>query len=153
MPVFLNADGIAAVEADKQYDGKCVAVVATFENLSVVCEMLFGSQRRDYVHQRSDRPRSRDAVEASRCIMKSELPPDLAETVCAFRAEMIAEREEQERRLREALDHFKREVEIETAHFKREMEIEIAAYRRLAEIFKGARQSGAVSAARSMDLS
>jgi len=77
----------------------------------------------------------------------------LAETVCAFRAEMIAEREEQERRLREALDHFKREVEIETAHFKREMEIEIAAYRRLAEIFKGARQSGAVSAARSMDLS
>jgi hypothetical protein len=27
MPVFLNADEIAAVEVDKQYDGKCVEVV------------------------------------------------------------------------------------------------------------------------------
>ena len=34
MPVFLNADGIAAVEVDKQYDGQSVAVVATaFDNL------------------------------------------------------------------------------------------------------------------------
>jgi hypothetical protein len=83
----------------------------------------------------------------------SELPPHLAEMVRAFRAEMIAEREEQEKRLREAFDHFKHEVEIETAHFKREMEIEIAVVQRFVEVFKGARQSGAVSAARSIDLS
>ncbi len=56
----------------------------------------------------------------------SDLPPEMADTVRAFRRELIAEREEQERRLREALDHF-----------KREMEIEIAVYRRLVEIFKG----------------
>jgi hypothetical protein len=43
--------------------------------------------------------------------------------VRAFRAEMIAEREEQKRRLREALDHFKREVEIETAVLRRLVEV------------------------------
>ena len=55
----------------------------------------------------------------------SELPPALADTVRAFRAELIAEREEQERRLHEAFDRLKREVEIE-----------IAVFRRLTEIFK-----------------
>jgi replication fork clamp-binding protein CrfC len=55
----------------------------------------------------------------------SELPPALAHTVRAFRAELIAEREEQERRLHEAFDRLKREVEIE-----------IAVFRRLTEIFK-----------------
>src|SRR5262249_18472529 len=33
--IFLNADGIAAVEIDKQYDGKSVAVVNTNENVRV----------------------------------------------------------------------------------------------------------------------
>jgi hypothetical protein len=56
----------------------------------------------------------------------SELPPELADTLHAFRRELIAAREEETARLREALDHF-----------KREMEIEIAVYRRLVEIFKG----------------
>ena len=45
----------------------------------------------------------------------SELPPNLRAKVLPFRRELIAEREEQEKKLREALDHFKREVEIETA--------------------------------------
>jgi hypothetical protein len=36
MPIFLNADGIAAVEVDEQYDGRSVAVVGPpFENLRV----------------------------------------------------------------------------------------------------------------------
>jgi hypothetical protein len=64
----------------------------------------------------------------------SELPPDLAATVRAFRAELIAEREEQERRLREAFDHFKCELDS----FKREVEIEIAVFRRLTELFQAA---------------
>ena len=45
----------------------------------------------------------------------SELPPNLRAKVLPFRRELIAEREEQEKKLREALDRFKREVEIETA--------------------------------------
>jgi hypothetical protein len=36
VPVFLNADGIAAVEVDSQYDGNSVAVVnESFENVRV----------------------------------------------------------------------------------------------------------------------
>ena len=43
MPVFLNADGITAVEVDKQYDGQSVAVVATaFENLRVPARNKIG---------------------------------------------------------------------------------------------------------------
>jgi hypothetical protein len=68
----------------------------------------------------------------------SELPPDLADVVRAFRAEMSAAREQEAARLREVLEHFKREMEIETARFKREAEIETAVLRRLTEIFKGA---------------
>jgi hypothetical protein len=65
----------------------------------------------------------------------SELPPEMADTVRAFRRELIAEREEQERRLREALDHFRREVEIE-----------IAVCRRLVELFRDTRQSDEMAA-------
>jgi hypothetical protein len=86
--------------------------------------------RRDTRISRPKSERARDRAAIERCSMKnidlSELPPEMADTVRAFRRELIAEREEQERRLREALDHF-----------KREMEIEIAVYRRLVEIFKG----------------
>ena len=64
----------------------------------------------------------------------SKLPPELADTVLAFRAELIKERQEQEQRLREALDHFKREL----AGLKREAEIEVATQRRLMEIFSNA---------------
>ena len=76
---------------------------------------------------------------ASGCSMKnfdlSELPPSLRAKVLAFRRELIAEREEHEKELREALDHFKREAEIETA-----------VLRRLAEIFEDARQSDGMAA-------
>ena len=65
------------------------------------------------------------------------MPPDLAEIVRAFRAEMIAEREEQERRLRESLEHYK----IEFDHLRREAEIDIAVAQRLLGIFKDAWQS------------
>jgi hypothetical protein len=64
----------------------------------------------------------------------SKLPPELADTVLAFRAELIKERQEQERRLREALGHFKRELD----ELKRETEIEAATQRRLVEIFSNA---------------
>ena len=64
----------------------------------------------------------------------SKLPPELAETVLAFRAELIKERQEQEQRLREALDHFKRELD----GLKRAAEIEVATQRRLMEIFSNA---------------
>jgi uncharacterized protein YeaO (DUF488 family) len=69
---------------------------------------------------------------------RSELPPDLADVVRAFRAEMRAAREQEAARLREALEHFKREMEIETALFKREAQIEAAVLRRLTEILKAA---------------
>jgi hypothetical protein len=49
----------------------------------------------------------------------SELPPDLADMVRAFRAEMRGACEQEAARLREALEHFKREMEIETARVKR----------------------------------
>jgi hypothetical protein len=55
----------------------------------------------------------------------SELPPALADTVRAFRAELIAEREEEVAKLHTAF-----------AGLKREVEIEIAVFRRLTEIFK-----------------
>jgi hypothetical protein len=59
MPVFLNADGIAAVEVDKQYDGKCVAVVATaFENLRVPARNKIGLN--ETVEQ------AREAIESAR---------------------------------------------------------------------------------------
>jgi hypothetical protein len=70
----------------------------------------------------------------------SKLPPSLRAKVLAFRAEMIAEREEQERILREALDHFKREVEIETA-----------VLRRLVEFFKDVQRSDGMAAHRAMN--
>jgi hypothetical protein len=52
--------------------------------------------------------------------------------------------EQEAARLREALEHFKREMEIETARVKREAEIETAVLRRLIEIFKGAEPSDAI---------
>ena len=83
----------------------------------------------------TDNPAGRRASEASRSARKnadnlSKLPLNLRAKVLAFRRELIAEREEQERMLREALDHFKREVEIENA-----------VLRRLMEVFKHVRQS------------
>ena len=45
----------------------------------------------------------------------SELPLDLRATVLTFRAELIAAREKEAARLH-TFEHFKREVEIETAH-------------------------------------
>jgi hypothetical protein len=60
----------------------------------------------------------------------SKRPPEMAGTVRAFRRELVTEREEQERRLREGLDHFRHEVEIE-----------IAVCRRLVELFRDPRQS------------
>jgi hypothetical protein len=74
-----------------------------------------------------------------------ELPPDLRAMVLSFRAEMIAERKAQERRLRETLDHLKREVEIERAHLKRETEIEVDVLQRLMEIVKGTRPSDSMA--------
>jgi hypothetical protein len=85
-------------------------------------------------------------VEIGAPVVPVERAEILADTVRAFRAERIAAREEEATRLREALDHFKREAEIEGAHFKREMEIEIAVLRRLVEIFKGARPSDNMAA-------
>ena len=77
----------------------------------------------------------------------SELPPHLAEIVRAFRAEMVAEREEQERRLREALEHYK----IEFDYLRREAEIDIAVCKRFFEMFKETQQSK-VAAARPPQL-
>ena len=41
----------------------------------------------------------------------SQLQPEMDAAVQAFRAELVAEREEQERRLRDALDYFKCELD------------------------------------------
>jgi hypothetical protein len=56
-------------------------------------------------------------------IVLSELPPELADTVRTFRAELVAEREEQTRRLRETFDHIKHEIEIEIAVLHRLIEL------------------------------
>jgi hypothetical protein len=59
MPVFLNADRIAAVEVDKQYDGRSVAVVATaFENQRVPARNKIGLS--ETVEQ------AREAIESAR---------------------------------------------------------------------------------------
>ena len=63
----------------------------------------------------------------------SQLQPEMDAAVQAFRAELVAEREEQERRLRDALDYFKCELD----RLKREGEIEVMAHRRLLEILNG----------------
>ena len=76
----------------------------------------------------------------------SELPPDLADMVRAFRAEMRGACEQEAARLREVLEHFKREMEIETARFKHEAEIETVVLRRLTEIFKSAAPSDGLTA-------
>ena len=64
----------------------------------------------------------------------SQLQPEIDAAVQAFRAELVREREEQERRLHVALEHFKNELD----RLRRETEIEAATQRRLIEIFSAA---------------
>ena len=64
----------------------------------------------------------------------SQLQPEIDAAVQAFRAELVREREEQERRLHVALGHFKNELD----RLRREIEIEAATQRRLVAIFSAA---------------
>jgi hypothetical protein len=74
----------------------------------------------------------------------SELPPDLRAKLLAFRAEMIAGREEQERKLRETHEHCKREI----GRLKREVEVEIEVLHRLLGIFNNVQRADVDPAAR-----
>ena len=56
---------------------------------------------------------------------RTNLPPELADAVQVFRAELIAAREEQTRRLRATFDQLKHDAEID-----------IEVLRRLTEMFK-----------------
>jgi hypothetical protein len=60
----------------------------------------------------------------------SKLSPEEAAVVQIFRAELVREREEQTRQLRETFDHLKREIEVE-----------IRTLQRLTELFVGRRQA------------
>ena len=74
----------------------------------------------------------------------SELPPDPRAKVLAFCAEMIADRDEQERKLRETHEHCKREI----GRLKREVEVEIGVLHPLLAVFNNVQGANADPAAR-----